>query len=233
MTGQFVLSEGGVDYETVEAEDLAAALEEAKGNVSWSNYDGGDEPRSLFIEVGARDAETGERDSATVILDPDPPSCAEGHEHEWSSPHDIVGGIESNPGVWGSGGGVKMDEVCRWCGTGKHVDTWATNPTNGTQGHTVTSYVEGEYADELETKYRRVAILVDDVAIGDGQTEDEARADVDESCILEGYEEHERVAETYDSRTHEVGMGPDGYVVLRDKADEAETEEELDTLATE
>lgn len=85
----------------------------------------------------------------------------------------------------------------------------------------------------MEAKYQRVAILVDDVAIGDGQTEDEARADVDESCIPEGYEGHERVAKSYDSRTHEVGMGPDGYVVIREKADEAETEEELDTLATE
>lgn len=76
--------------------------------------------------------------------------------------------------------------------------------------------MEERESDEAEDQRvaTRVAILVDDVAIGDGATEDEARADVDATCIPEGYEAHEQRAEAYDSRTHEVGMGPEGYVTL-------------------
>lgn len=76
-----------------------------------------------------------------------------------------------------------------------------------------------ELRETLEARFKRVAILVDDVVIGDGRTGDEARADVDETCIPEGYEGHERVAEIYDARTHEVGMGPDGYVVVRARSE--------------
>lgn len=87
-------------------------------------------------------------DSHTIALDPDEPECPEG-EHDWQSPHEIVGGIKSNPGVWGNGGGVIITEVCMRCGCGRHTDTWAQDPDTGEQGLRSVRYEPGEFADEI------------------------------------------------------------------------------------
>ena len=73
-------------------------------------------------------------------LQPKPPAC-KAEEHEWLSPYSLVGGLKENPGVWGSGGGVLSKEVCRHCGMYQLTDTWATNPCDGTQGHTSIEYL--------------------------------------------------------------------------------------------
>lgn len=75
-----------------------------------------------------------------VTLHPDVPRCA-GGAHVWCSPYEVLGGLKENPGVWGSGGGVIIKEVCSECGTYKVTDTWATNPCDGTQGHTSVEYL--------------------------------------------------------------------------------------------
>lgn len=71
---------------------------------------------------------------ATLTLQPLPPPCIGGHDHDWCRPHSVVGGLRDNPGVHGSGGGVKIVEVCRHCGQRQHTDTWATHPATGEQG---------------------------------------------------------------------------------------------------
>jgi hypothetical protein len=79
-----------------------------------------------------REDEDGERldeCSHEVLIECSPPDCAEGCAHDWQAPHIVVGGIEENPGVYGSGGGVRYTEVCPHCGTYKKGDTWATGPT--------------------------------------------------------------------------------------------------------
>ena len=73
-------------------------------------------------------------------LQPKPPAC-KAEEHEWLSPYSLVGGLKENPGVWGSRGGVLSKEVCRHCGMYQLTDTWATNPCDGTQGHTSIEYL--------------------------------------------------------------------------------------------
>lgn len=89
-------------------------------------------------------------DEAThkIAIQQPEPECTES-EHDWRSPHDIVGGLSENPGVWGSGGGVKITEVCMHCGCARHTDTWAQDPNDGEQGLTSVSYEEGKYADEI------------------------------------------------------------------------------------
>lgn len=43
------------------------------------------------------------------------------HSHKWESPHELVGGAESNPGVWSNGGrSYTYHEVC-CCGAHKHT----------------------------------------------------------------------------------------------------------------
>lgn len=48
------------------------------------------------------------------------PICSNEDEHDWRTPHHLVGGIKENPGVW-SLGGTKMsfEECCSNCGVYK------------------------------------------------------------------------------------------------------------------
>lgn len=62
------------------------------------------------------------------------PDCVSGSGHDWQRPHQVVGGLEANPGVRGHGGGVVITEVCAHCGIFKVTDTWASDPATGEQG---------------------------------------------------------------------------------------------------
>lgn len=75
----------------------------------------------------------------------DAPECAEGCEHAWEAPYELVGGCRENPGVWGSGHGrCSYLEVCEHCGLYRTTDHGATLPSNGMRATRV-SY---EPADE-------------------------------------------------------------------------------------
>jgi hypothetical protein len=143
---EWKLYEDGECYATTMAGSAADALEEARSNVDRANYtpDG-----ALWIDIRVVCEETGEEDSAEVVLDEDEPDCEDGEEHDWQSPHEILGGLKENPGVWGKGGGVIMTSVCMRCGCGRHTDTWAQRPDNGVQGYTVVTYEAGEFEDEV------------------------------------------------------------------------------------
>lgn len=51
-----------------------------------------------------------------------------------------MGGIVENPGVVGHGGGIKQCEYCSRCGCRRDTNTWAQDPEDGSQGHTVIGY---------------------------------------------------------------------------------------------
>jgi hypothetical protein len=92
------------------------------------------------------------RQDVTVAIDPTPPACPEG-DHEWTSPHEVVGGCEFSPGVFGHGGGAIVKEVCHHCGALKITDTWAQCPETGEQGLTSVHYERGgshDYSDAWE-----------------------------------------------------------------------------------
>ena len=91
------------------------------------------------------------RETGSVEIQPTEPDCCDG-EHEWESPISLVGGIEENPGVWGHGGGVVIEQVCRKCGCGKTTDTWAQS-CHGEQGLHAVSYTAGQYTDAIEAQY--------------------------------------------------------------------------------
>jgi len=75
-------------------------------------------------------------DRIRVTVEPVPPACAAGHDHDhdWRAPHEVVGGCEENPGVRGHGGGTIEHSVCSHCGAYRVVDTWAQDPDTGEQG---------------------------------------------------------------------------------------------------
>ena len=128
----------GHTSETIQADDLASALESA---VSWAAE--GDYPEiesTIWVDVRATDtSDPDETDTDTARIDPPEPRCT-ADEHDWQSPHEIVGGIADNPGVHGNGGGVTIDECCMHCGAHRHIDTWAHRPDTGEQGLESVSY---------------------------------------------------------------------------------------------
>ncbi len=93
-----------------------------------------------------------DRESHKVAIEAEEPECEDGGEHDWQSPYDILGGCKENPGVWGNGGGVIINEVCVKCGCGRTIDTWAQDMTDGEQGLRSVSYEVGKYAEELANR---------------------------------------------------------------------------------
>lgn len=75
-----------------------------------------------------------DEDEHTIAIDPEEPDCTDEDGHDWRSPHEVIGGIEDNPGVWQHAGGVIIREVCAHCGCYRVTDTWATDPATGEQG---------------------------------------------------------------------------------------------------
>ncbi len=111
----------------------------------WSDGEG--DPKTEWHDATLT-GEDGTDTSLTVRVDPAEPDCSAG-KHDWQSPHDIVGGCESNPGVHGHGGGVVITEVCVHCGCSRTTDTWAQRPDTGEQGLTSVAYGAGRYAEEV------------------------------------------------------------------------------------
>jgi len=133
----FKLIEEGQEYESVDLDCIDDALSHAVTNVDRANYPGSED--TLYVKVEARCAETGDVTWATVTLHPEEPECSRA-AHSWCSPHVLVGGDKSNPGVRGHGGGVLIHEVCQHCLVSRHRDTWAQNPEDGEQGLESISY---------------------------------------------------------------------------------------------
>lgn len=86
-----------------------------------------------------------------ITVEPTPPKCESGDpdDHEWERPHEVVGGIEENPGCWGHGGGIRTNSVCKHCGAYCITDSWAQDRTDGEQGLYSVRYEEAD-RDSLE-----------------------------------------------------------------------------------
>jgi hypothetical protein len=133
----------------------AASLNEARQQAEeWArqgdyNLDDGDETIWVRVYILNEDGENVE--SVKVAIDPPAPKCVDGQRdsHDWQSPHEIVGGIAENPGVWGHGGGVTVTECCVRCGCGRETDTWAQDMTDGEQGLRSVRFEPGAYVEAL------------------------------------------------------------------------------------
>ena len=106
------------------------------------------------------DIEQYEYHSGMVECHPDPDPCITCRDdHEFISTHEVEGGLKENPGVFGNGGGVIINEHCKFCSVTRRKDTWATNPDDGTQGHTSITYGVGHHT----TEYDRLDNLRDEI----------------------------------------------------------------------
>ena len=126
---------------------LAPTLDDAWTDaIEWAR--GGEwEPGIVHvrIEVVGDYEDRGELVHFDVMPEPD---CPDHPAHDWQSPHELLGGIEENPGVWGHGGGVTITEVCSHCGIYRVTDTWAQCRQCGTQGLEETTYRDADEASE-------------------------------------------------------------------------------------
>ena len=141
----YTCTDGSVDIE-IEAETATEAAQEYVDGGDWGRIEG-----TTWITVWVD--EVGDDEYASqrikITLDPEEPSCEPDQEHDWRAPYELLGGLRENPGVWGSGGGVKYTMVCMNCGCGKHVNTWAQDPNDGEQGLDSVSYEPGEFTVKL------------------------------------------------------------------------------------
>jgi len=135
---------------------LEEAMAAARCNIDAANYE---VTQTIWIDYRVVCKESGEEDGGIEQLDPLPPmcevvfsdpDCASGHDHDWCSPLEVVGGCKSNPGVHGHGGGVVITEVCSHCGCYRVTDTWAQRPDTGQQGLTSVEYRD---ADDASTAW--------------------------------------------------------------------------------
>lgn len=69
----------------------------------------------------------------------------DGHEHSWSSPYEIVGGLKENPGVWNKGGVHYVSHQVCVCGAHRHAHSDSQRlPVEGP-----TEWEEVDYPDDL------------------------------------------------------------------------------------
>jgi hypothetical protein len=147
---KFILRSEGVN-EAIEAKSMKAARKAAhewqrKGD--WDTLNGTIWVETYVIPVDEDGNEQwSEHERITTQIDPEAPRCVDGacDSHDWQSPHEVVGGLRENPGVWGKGGGLVFQEVCMRCGCGRTTDTWAQRRDNGEQGLTSVSYEARKY----------------------------------------------------------------------------------------
>lgn len=71
----------------------------------------------------------------SITLEPEEPPC---QRDRWERPRKKHKWIDGQ--AYGHGGGIQRADRCKRCGVERHVDTWATDPVNGSQGHTSLHY---------------------------------------------------------------------------------------------
>lgn len=103
---QFVADDGNCPVQITAPTAEEAAQEYVEGG------DWGETLQTTWITVYVYDVKDPYCISTHKIqIDPVEPRCT-GEGHNWESPFEIVNGDRSNPGVFGSGGGVRIHEVC-------------------------------------------------------------------------------------------------------------------------
>ncbi len=149
---KYVMREDSGASETIEADTIEQALDEAREWVAGGSYDERALVQVYVHELDQDDEPTGQSTRAEVMVGPEPkaPDCADGQEHAWQAPYDLVGGIKENPGVWGTGGtGLTVRKVCEHCGCYRVTQHTGSQRNPGQLPETVTY----EDADERSLQW--------------------------------------------------------------------------------
>lgn len=137
------------------SKDFSCAEDAAKQFVEDGEW--GESDKTLVLDIRVRDSYTfcginyedvESVETFTVYKEPKTPPCLEGYEHEFVE-------IAAVPDI-GNGAGVISRDFCEHCYTMREIDTYATNPNNGSQGEAVTKYYaksEHCYEELCENKF--------------------------------------------------------------------------------
>lgn len=145
MSTYRVSDDGASD--TIEADDMESAKEAAADLWQDGSWDSKCLVDIRVAELDEDGDETGEVDWVQVECGDDPvaPDCTDDDGHEWVSPHSVVGGLDSNPGVWSKGGTtIVTRQVCQHCGLYRRETSYGAQRNPG-QCDTI------EYLDPDET----------------------------------------------------------------------------------
>ena len=106
---------GSLGKTTIKADHLEEAEERTRRWVlegNWHRWE-----REEFVAFSIEDEDGVACDFDQVVHGYAEPDCADGHAHDWKSPHKLVGGSPSCPGVFTHGDEqYRFEEVCRRCG---------------------------------------------------------------------------------------------------------------------
>ncbi len=150
---KYEIREDGGAREIIDAESMDAAMVQARDWAASGSYDSRVMVTVWCAALGADGDYTGEQERDEVEAGPEPevPECADGNEHEWEAPYEVVGGVKENPGVWSRGGTtMTFHTVCLHCGTHRHETTYGSQRNPGQADQT-------RYADADEASLAWVA----------------------------------------------------------------------------
>jgi hypothetical protein len=156
---KYICNDGNAELEITADSPRAAAQEYVDGG------DWGSSEKTTWVNVTVtpidEDGEVaGEDEHIKIELNPDEPECDGDHEHEWRSPHSVVGGLRENPGVQSHGGGAVITEVCAHCAHYKVTNTWAQDPEDGQQGLTSIEYRDADDDSRAWVNARRKSAVM-------------------------------------------------------------------------
>ncbi len=153
----YICTDGNADLE-IDANSASEAAQEYVDGGDW-----GEDTKTWWIDILCtpldNNSERLENEAVwiTITVEPDEPDCIDKYtKHNWQAPIQLVGGIESNPGVSGHGGGVVCQEICVRCGCAQTTDSWAQRRDTGEQGLHSIEYDSddtslADYLDQLVT----------------------------------------------------------------------------------
>src|SRR5438067_469361 len=144
---RYLCNDGNAEIE-IAADSAREAAQQYVDGGDWGVNQETDWVDVYVQEIDEDGEEVGDRQCIKIAIEPDEPECSDGNEHDWQSPHSLLGGIEENPGVWGHGGGVIITEVCVHCGIYRDTDTWAQDMSTGEQGLRSINYRDADEASE-------------------------------------------------------------------------------------
>jgi hypothetical protein len=203
----YAADDGNCEVEYPDADSAEEAAREYVEDGDWGDWGDGDE--SFAINVGAGrvalfvdddgdlDTKRYDWDGFVIVQHPDEPSCdaADDGEHRWANPHEMVGGIEENPGVWGGQGcSISTVEVCLLCGTAK------VSRSNSQGSDTAHDHDSVRYGDDGH-----------DVSIADLARYHDGRREVP-SGLADDSKLAEVLCDLVDKKIDECGYGVSAYV---------------------
>lgn len=150
--GRYFITDGHAS-ENIEATSMDEAEEWAIEKWQDGSWDS-----KILIQLDIEEFGFGEEviDHRTIEIecgeDPEAPDCEDGHEHDWCSPYEVVGGMSENPGVFSKGGTTMVFvEVCSHCGC-KKIETHYGAQRNPHQCDQIEYDTEDENAIEWANK---------------------------------------------------------------------------------